>query len=134
MTEESVAALLLAAARRDRQAFQALAALPEMNDAVIGFHAHQCVEKALKAALAHAGIGFRRTHDLGELLDLLQDAGRGAPPFSERLDELDPYAIEACYGLLNPSGLDRAATSRMIEAVIDWAEAQLAGPAKRPED
>jgi hypothetical protein len=41
MVEESVAKLLLAAAERDRQAFRALVAIPEMNDAVIGFHAHQ---------------------------------------------------------------------------------------------
>lgn len=56
MVEANVARLLAAAARRDEQAFRALTAVPEMNDAVIGFHAHQCVEKALKAVLAHAGI------------------------------------------------------------------------------
>ena len=59
MPEEDVPKLLLAAAKRDRQAFGALVVLPEMNDAVIGFHAHQCIEKALKAVLAHAGIAFR---------------------------------------------------------------------------
>jgi HEPN domain-containing protein len=98
MVEESVAKLLLAAAERDRQAFRALVAIPEMNDAVVGFHAHQCLEKALKAALAHAGIAFRRTHDIVELLDLLYDTGRGTPPFSECLDELNAYAVEARYG------------------------------------
>lgn len=41
MAEASVARLMLAAARRDEQAFRALAALPAMNDAAIGFHAHQ---------------------------------------------------------------------------------------------
>jgi HEPN domain-containing protein len=51
MAEESLAELLLSAAKRDRQAFRALAAIPEMNDAAIGFHAHQCVEKSLKAIL-----------------------------------------------------------------------------------
>jgi hypothetical protein len=44
MAEESVAKLLLGAAKRDQQAFRALAAIPEMNDAVIGFHAHQCTD------------------------------------------------------------------------------------------
>jgi HEPN domain-containing protein len=125
MVEESVAKLLLAAAERDRQAFRALAAIPGMNDAVIGFHAHQCIEKALKAVLAHAGTEFRRTHDVPELLDLLHDSGRSDPPFSEHLDELNPYAVEARYGLIEPTGLDRSMASRMVEAVIGWAQTQL---------
>jgi HEPN domain-containing protein len=131
MAEESVAKLLLAATRRDQQAFGVLVAMPDMNDAVIGFHAHQCIEKALKATLAHAGIQFRRTHDIAELLDLLHDSGRGPPPFSERLDELNPYAVESRYGLVEPAGLDRAAASRMVEAVVDWAETQLATPVEQ---
>ena len=44
MAEGNVAELLLAAAKRDQQAFSALVAMPEMNDAVIGFHAHQCID------------------------------------------------------------------------------------------
>ena len=35
------------------------------------FHAHQCVEKYLKARLQAADIAFPKTHDLEELLDLL---------------------------------------------------------------
>jgi HEPN domain-containing protein len=134
MAEESVASLLLAAAKRDQQAFCALVLMPEMNDPVIGFHAHQCIEKALKATLAHAGIAFRRTHAIVELLDLLFDSGRGAPPFSERLDELDPYAVQARYGLVEPTALDRGATSHMVEAVVGWAETQLATPAQKRKD
>lgn len=128
MAETSVARLMLAAARRDEQAFRALVAVPDMNDPAIGFHAHQCVEMALKAVLAHAGIVFRRTHDIAELLDLLSDAGRGAPPESEPLDELNPYAVEARYGLIEPGGLDRDTASRMVEAVLSWAEGQLSAP------
>ena len=68
MPEASVARLMLAAARRDEQAYRVLVAVPDMNDAVIGFHAHQCVEKALKGVLAHKAVIFRRTHDIAELL------------------------------------------------------------------
>jgi HEPN domain-containing protein len=96
-----------------------------MNDAAIGFHAHQSIEKALKSVLAHAGVHFRRTHDVAELLDLLHDSDCAMPPFSERLDELDPYAVEARYGLIEPVALDRDAASRVVEAVIAWAETQL---------
>jgi uncharacterized protein len=42
---------------------------------VVCFHAHQCVEKLLKACLIAKSIRPRRTHDLRELLDLCIGAG-----------------------------------------------------------
>jgi HEPN domain-containing protein len=125
MAEASVARLMFAAAGRDEQAFRALAALPAMNDAAIGFHAHQSVEKALKAVLAHAGVAFRRSHDIAELLDLLSDAGVVSPPHSERLDELNPFAVEARCGLVEPGALDRDVAMRMVDSTMVWAEGLL---------
>jgi hypothetical protein len=79
--------------------------------------------------LAHAGVVFRRTHSIAELLDLLHDRGVGVPPFSEQLDELDPYAVEARHGIMELTSLDRANLSRITEAVVSWAEVELAtGP------
>lgn len=129
MPEGSVARLMLAAARRDEQAYRALVALPDMNDTVIGFHAHQCVEKALKGVLAHKAVVFRRTHDIAELLDLLTDAGVDSPPHADKLDELNPFAIEARYGLADPGRIDRDATTLMVNALLIWAEDQLSKPA-----
>lgn len=129
MADATVATSLLAAARRDAQAFRALVAVPDMNETVIGFHAHQCVEKALKAVLAHSGIAFRRTHDIAELLDTLGDAGRALPPGADRLDELNPFAVEARYGLVEPSGLDRAFAEAAVKDTLAWAETELARPA-----
>lgn len=131
MAESSVAGMLLSADLRDEQAFLALAAVPDMNDAAIGFHAHQCVEKALKAVLARAGVAFWRTHDIGELLDLLWDAGGALPPDAEHLDELNPYAVEARYGLVEPGVLDREATRGMVSTTMAWAQAALS---KYPRD
>ena len=128
MPEASVARLMLAAARRDEQAYRALAALPDMNDAVIGFHAHQCVEKALKGVLAHKAVIFRRTHDIAELLDLLTDAGVDSPPHEDKLDDLNPFAVEARYGLTDPGRIDRDATTLMVGALLVWAEDQLSKP------
>ncbi len=45
--------------------------LPEQ----ICFHTQQAVEKAFKAVLLFAGVGFPYTHDLEELPDTLTDAG-----------------------------------------------------------
>lgn len=45
--------LLLGLARQDALAFRKLANDREMGDALVGFHAQQAVEKALKAVLDH---------------------------------------------------------------------------------
>jgi len=121
MAERTLAEIFLLTARRDEQAFSTLADDPNLHDSLAGFHAQQAIEKALKAVLAHSGVPFRRTHDIAELLDMLEDAGLAAPPHADRLDELNPYAVEMRYELIEPRGLDRAATARWVQDVIRWA-------------
>ena len=115
----------LALADRDLRSFRILAAAPEADDAPLGFHAQQAVEKCLKAVLIAHGVEFRKTHDLAELLDLLADRGKPPPPFAGSLDELNPYAAEFRYGLVEPRGLDRARVQEMIAAVRVWAAKQV---------
>ena len=122
----------MALAHRDQGAFLALAADPMLHDSLAGFHAQQAVEKALKAVLTHAGIAYRRTHDIAELLDLAADAGLSAPPHADRLDELTPYGVEYRYGLVDPGGLDRGLTARVLSEVLGWAEAILSPRAASP--
>jgi HEPN domain-containing protein len=121
MSEPSLAHTLLELAHRDQRAFFTLATDPSMHDSLCGFHAQQAVEKALKAVLAHVGVAHRRTHDIAELLDLVSDSDLPAPPFADRLDELNPYAVDYRYGLIEPGGLDRAETERVLAGVLDWA-------------
>lgn len=128
MAEPDLARILLTAAERDRQAYDKLAADPDMHDSVAGFHAQQAVEKALKAVLARAGVVVRRTHDIAELLDLMEDNGLPAPPYADRLDELNPYAVEMRYGLVEPGPLDRSGIAAWLRAVISWASQQTGMP------
>lgn len=133
MAERTIAETLLISAERDRQAFLKLSGDPALHDSLAGFHAQQAVEKALKAVLSQAEVAFRRTHDLAELLDLLADSGLPAPPHADLLDELNPYAVEMRYGLVEPAGLDRAVTSLWVEDLVAWCRAyiQAGGPADR---
>jgi HEPN domain-containing protein len=85
-----VAADLLTLANRDAQAMSALAALPHIDFAIVGFHAQQAVEKALKAVMAAHGISFPKTHNLKELHDLLSQHGYSSPLTIDRLNELTP--------------------------------------------
>jgi len=70
-------------------------------------------------------IVFRRTHDIAELLDLLADSGLPTPPEAETLDELNPYAVEARYGLVNLSGLDRQKIHMTVRLVLAWVEGRI---------
>ena len=121
MADTSVAQMLMAAARQDEAACVLLSSGAGIGDAVVGFHAQQAVEKSLKAVLSARGIEFRRTHDFVSLLDLLEDRGISAPPAADWLDELNPYAVEARYGAIEPGGLDRVLVVLMVRQIIDWA-------------
>ena len=125
--EKSIAQLLLEAANQDVAACKLLASGAGIGDAVVGFHAQQAVEKSLKAALSAHNIEFRRTHDLISLLDLLQDM-QLVPPEADWLDELNPYAVEARYGTIEPEGLDRIRALEAATRVLAWAQTQVAKP------
>jgi HEPN domain-containing protein len=88
-------------AREDLRAAQIL--LPEGIYSQACFHAQQCVEKCLKAALARAGQSAPRTHSITDLLSLL--------PSDEFADlrndlvELDDYYVPTRYPDVLPGTL-----------------------------
>ena len=57
---------------------------------VICFHAHQAVEKLLKAFLVAHDVEFEKTHDLGILLDRCRE-------IDQEFEELNEYAVSARY-------------------------------------
>jgi len=117
---DTVAALMLRAAAIDGAACKALAAVPDMDDSVIGFHAQQACEKCLKGVLSAAGVDFSRTHDLVRLLDLLASQGIEVPPEAQWIDELNPYAVEARYGIVKTSPLDRPRALLAVDLLLAW--------------
>ena len=68
-----------------------------VSDAIIGFHLQQAVEKLLKALLAANDIQYRKTHDIRELIDLLEDRKILIPEELVNLDDFTPYAVEFRY-------------------------------------
>lgn len=119
--DESVPARMLRLAAMDVAACKVLDAAPEVSDTVIGFHAQQACEKCLKAVLAAAGIELMRTHDLLRLMELLAAQGHAVPASAEWIDELNPYAVEARYGMVAPGRLDRHRVLQTIDDVLAWA-------------
>jgi len=81
---------LLALAREDFAAAEALDRADRVSGAPVGFHAQQAVEKALKAAIASRNEDFPFTHDVGLLMQLCQDASLELPVDLFEADRLTP--------------------------------------------
>ena len=114
------AARLLRAARSDLRAAEALAADAQQEDDVVGFHAQQAVEKAIKASLVASGVEIPYSHDLGYLLDIVAQQVGDIPVSVADADWLTPWAVAARYGVTEGSLDRRAALATAIETLA-WA-------------
>jgi HEPN domain-containing protein len=116
-----LAILLARKAKEDATAVREFAGNPEISDGIIGFHAQQAVEKWFKAVMAFHAIPQARIHDLGRLLQILENNGIELPANADRLDELTIYAVPLRYDdLLDAEPLDRQDTMRLVEEVEKW--------------
>jgi HEPN domain-containing protein len=129
MTPQREEALkFLELAEQDRVAFRILAASTESSLAVVGFHAQQAVEKALKAVLIDRGVEFRRTHDLQTLADTLaSDLGLQLPVPEALLRRLIPFAVEARYQVIEDLIIGREELANAMNVLLDWAYATVTG-------
>jgi HEPN domain-containing protein len=110
----------------DATAMQLLAPNREISDEIVGFHAQQAVEKWLKAVLGFRGIEFEYTHDLRRLIGEVT-ATVGEFPFDlPEVVALTEHAVPLRYDeILDTEPLDRRATVALVEAIGEWADAQV---------
>ena len=94
---KSQALELLTLAQRNMVDARAFKMLPQINFAIIAFHAQQCIEKCMKAVLAKHAITFQLTHDLDDLYALLQESKLEMPVSHELLNDITPYAMTTRY-------------------------------------
>ena len=129
------AGALLAKARDDRSMMATLMEAPSSPDWGIGFHAQQAVEKAMKAVLSERAVEYPRTHNLGELRELVQGAGLQGPPDGADLDVLTPYGAPLRYesgALESEEPLDRSWARGVVQRTLAWAEGLLGEAGKQP--
>lgn len=88
------------------------------------FQAQQAAEKAVKAVLVWHRIEFPRTHNIGELLTLLEQAGHPVPDVLRGADRLTDFATVARYpGNPEPADQeDHEDAIRLAEAAVQWAQ------------
>jgi len=128
--ELEVAELFLRKAASDLAAARTLAAAPDQQDDVVGFHAQQAVEKSLKAVVTIRGLEIPLTHDVDLLLRLLEAGAEKPPDELQEAKSLSPWAVERRYGEME-AVLDREAAVRIAGAVLSWAQA-LVDAARQP--
>ena len=98
--------------------------MPDDYDTV-SFHAQQAVEKALKAVLVQHQVPLVKSHNLAELLELVETVEPGTREVLKTTGELTPYAVEARY----PTGFPRVGRDEAARhlALADAALAHLRG-------
>ena len=115
---------LLARAHDDFFVVRRLAADADAPGWVLGFHAEQAVEKALKAVLSSNGIDYPRTHNLVMLAELLRQAQHDLPANSGDFALLVPYAVMLRYEDLSedePPACQPAWLVSVVEQTLAWA-------------
>ena len=80
---------------------------------LVGFHAQQAAEKALKALLVRHGTRFDKTHDLGQLLQQVEPVAPGTAASLAEAEELTAHAVGARYLGREPP-LDREEAARRL--------------------
>lgn len=126
------ARLMLEKAAEDLYVLDLLIADTGAPDAVIGFHAQQAVEKAIKAVLSDRGVEYPRTHDLAGLAGLARGDGVPGPPDEADLDLLTPYGAplrhEPDAHPKSENALDRTWAAGVVQRTLAWAENLLRRP------
>jgi HEPN domain-containing protein len=115
---------LLGKARDDGYVVRKMSADSCAPDWIIGFHAQQAVEKAIKSVLTRAAIEFPRTHNLTMLIELLRRHNMALPPRADDLARLTPFGVAFRYD--DSAGEDEPSLARdwVVNAVsqtLDWA-------------
>jgi HEPN domain-containing protein len=87
---------------------------PPLHDLVC-FHCQQCAEKYLKAMLEELGIAVAKTHNLDQLLPLLQPHHPTLRSLRRGLEFLSDFAVDTRY----PGNW---ASKRQATSALRWAE------------
>lgn len=118
---------IFAMARKDWQALQGMVDATVFADEIVGFHAQQAIEKALKAWISALGAEHPHTHDLGRLLLALESLGVDVTPFSS-LVAYSAFGVQFRYEAFDDEDedpLDRPKVVQEVGSLIRAVEARL---------
>ncbi|MEK7751887.1 MAG: HEPN domain-containing protein [Acidobacteriota bacterium] len=123
MKRREQALLLLRKAAQDEALLDEVLASSSVSDEIVGFHLQQAAEKLLKALLSDFGVRFRKTHEIGALVELAESSGYPLPENLKNLDILTPFGAVYRYEDYDSElGLDRDTARQMIRGLRTWVE------------
>jgi len=126
MKQRELIRLLLQKAVQNETVVARLLADTGIDDEIIGFHAQQAVEKALKAWLAYLGIDYPKIHNLETFMGLLNVHGHSFPDDLAEVNKLTPFATVFRYEALPLTApLDRADVLRLVQRIIAFVNLQV---------
>ncbi len=112
-------------AERDLRVAQVILAGDLSAFEAASFHAQQAVEKVLKGLLTRHQVEFRRTHDLGELLQLAEPVAPGVSAALAGVEALVPHAVDTRYFLAAVTREEAARHVTMASAALDHVRSRL---------
>lgn len=128
MKQREQARLLLGKAAQDESLLDEILTSNRVSDEIIGFHCQQAAEKLMKALLSACGVRYRKTHDIGGLMDLLTEAGAALPEELQDIDFLTPFGTIYRYeDFAPPVALDRSHARAQLRRLRRWVEDRLGG-------
>ena len=115
---------LLAMAKKDLKAINGMMDPETFDDEVFGYHAQQTVEKALKAWIAAIGERFPKTHDINELINILESHSELIGEDSLTLVTLYPFAVQYRYEAYDTEDepIDRKDLLRCVSSLVGRVE------------
>lgn len=128
-----LARILLSKAEGDEAAFRQLLGNDDIPEAIVGFHAQQAIEKALKAVLAARAIHYPKIHDLERLVMLAQQTGLDVPEPVATSHFLTAWATEFRYEDPLDQRIDRNDAIERVGTALEWARAVI-GPGIPPKE
>jgi HEPN domain-containing protein len=111
-------------AQRDLKALQGMFDADTFADEIFGFHAQQAVEKALKAWLTVVGVEYPRTHDLEELMGLLEEHAEPILEAFYDLVDLTDFAVQFRYRIFEDAEgrLNRRVMIQQVDNLVVHVE------------
>ena len=107
-------------ARRDLMAAQVQAQSKVFIGEAVAFWSQQCVEKAIKAYLSKAKKRFRKTHDIDELVDVVEQFDATFAKRIRKLGILTPYSVQIRYPEIAKGKMTKAKAKKAL-SLATWA-------------
>lgn len=126
MKRREQALLLLRKAAQDEALLDAVIDSAAVSDEIFGFHCQQAAEKLLKALLSDLAVRFRKTHELGAPIALIESSGRPIPQEFADLDLLTPFGAVYRYEDFDAElALDRGRARQWLRSLRSYVEERL---------